>query len=91
MAYYQDPPGKLKKAIQNAKRRKPVSPAPPSDPLPCSQPVLKHVGSVVSLIEDRRVGREEVLEMLFRVLRQHSMVRQRRVDQAVDWLNANPP
>jgi hypothetical protein len=91
VAYYQDPPGKLKKAIQNAKRRKPVAPAPPSDPLPCSEPILKHVRTVVSLIEKRRVTRSEMVEMLFRVLRQHSMVRQRRVDQAVDWLNANPP
>jgi hypothetical protein len=45
----------------------------------------------VSLIEDRLVGRQEILAMLLRVLRQHSMARRRRIDQAVDWLNANPP
>jgi hypothetical protein len=29
--------------------------------------------------------------MLLRVLRQHSMVRRRRIDQAVDWWNQKPP
>jgi hypothetical protein len=49
------------------------------------------VRTVVSLIEGRRVVRREIEEMLARVLRQHSMARRRRIDQAVDWLNANPP
>ena len=95
MAYYQEPEGKIKKAIQNAKRRKPVPlappTAPPTDPLPCSEPVLEHVQRVVSLMEDRLVCRQEILTMLWRVLRQHRMARRRRIDQAVDWLNANPP
>ena len=91
VAYYQEREGKIKKAIQNAKRRKPVPPAPPTDPLPCPEPILEHVQRVVSLVEDRLVSRQEILEMLLRVLRQHSMVRRRRIDQAVDWLNAHPP
>jgi hypothetical protein len=37
------------------------------------------------------VCRQEILAMLWRVLRQHRMARRRRIDQAVDWLNANPP
>jgi hypothetical protein len=91
VAYYQEPEGKIKKAIQNAKRRKPVLPTPPSDPLPCPETILEHVQRVVSLIEDRLICRQEILAMLLRVLRQHSMARRRRIDQAVDWLNANPP
>jgi hypothetical protein len=91
VAYYQEPEGKIKKAIQNAKRRKPVPPAPPADPLPCSELMIEHVQGVVSLMEDRLVCRQEILEMLWRVLRQHRMARRRRIDQAVDWLNANPP
>lgn len=90
VAYYQDLPGKAKKAHQNAKRRKPV-PEPPPDPPPFPEPVIKHVQRVVSLIEGQAVNRREIVEMLTRVLRQHSMVRRRRIDQAVDWLNANPP
>lgn len=95
VAYYQEPEGKIKKAIQNAKRRKavPLAPptAPPADPLPCPEPVLELVQGVVSLIEDRLVCHQEILTMLWRVLRQHRMARRRRIDQAVDWLNANPP
>lgn len=91
VAYYQEPEGKIKKAIQNAKRRQPVPPAPPPGPRPCPEPILEHVQRVVSLIEGRFITRPEILAMLLRVLRQHSMVRRRRIDQAVDWLNANPP
>ena len=91
VAYYQEPEGKTKKAEQNAKRRKAVPRSGASDPLSVAEPVLKHVQVVVSLIEGRPVTRREILEMLARVLRQHSMVRRRKVDQAVDWLNANPP
>lgn len=43
-------------------------------------PVLDHVRVVVSLIEGRRVGLEEVKRMLARNWRQHGMVRERRMD-----------
>lgn len=90
VAYYQDLPGKIKKAIQNAKRRKQV-PEPSAASAPFAQPVVEHVQRVVSLIEGRPVSRQEVLELLARVLRQHSMARRRRIDQTLDWLKANPP
>ena len=91
VAYYQEPEGKVKKAIQNAKRRQPGPPTPPADPLPCPESIIEHVQGVVSLMEYRLVSRQEILTMLWRVLRQHRMARRRRIDQAVDWLNANPP
>ena len=91
VAYYQDAPGKAKKAIQNAKRRQPGSAQATPVPEAIPPPVVEHIQRVVSLIERREVSRREILEMLARVLRQHSMVRRRRIDQAVDWLNANPP
>jgi len=46
---------------------------------------------VVSLIEGRQVTVEEVLEMLARRVRQHSLVRRRRIDQTVDSLHERPP
>ena len=46
---------------------------------------------MVSLIEGRKVGLWEVVEMLERTLRQHRMVRTRRIDQGVAWLNEQPP
>lgn len=96
-AYYQDEIGKGKKRLQNAKRRKsaiPGIPAPapmPEPSLPWPQSLLDYLRMVVSLIERRPVSLAEVLEMLTRTMRQHSMARRRRIDQAVDRLNEHPP
>ena len=46
---------------------------------------------VTSLIEGRVVSREEILEMLKRAMRQHSMARLRRADYLVWHLNKEPP
>ena len=46
---------------------------------------------VISLIEGRRISRRQVLRMLERVLRQHTMCRRRKIDQALAWLNEEPP
>jgi hypothetical protein len=53
--------------------------------------LIGQVRVVVGLIEGRPVRLEEIWQMLLRVLRQHSMVRRRRIDQAVDWWNQYPP
>ena len=90
-AYYQEPEGKIKKAIQK-QTPKPVPLAPPTarpPTTPCSEPVLEHVQRV-SLMEDRLSAARDFDDALAG-LRQHRMARRRRIDQAVDWLNANPP
>jgi len=53
--------------------------------------LVEYVRRIVSLIERRRVSLEEIGEMLARVLRQHMMVRRKKVDQVVAWLKKNPP
>jgi hypothetical protein len=95
-AYYQDEMGKEKKREQNARRRKgsgapPPAPPPATPPLPWPWPILRYVRMVVSLIEGRPVSMAEVLEMLARRVRQHSMVRRRRMDQTVASLHERPP
>ncbi len=95
VAYYQDEKGKGKKQRQNAKRRKKTIPVvavplPEEDP-PWPQPIVEYVRVVTSLIEGRPVSLAEVVEMLTRVVRQHRMVRTRRIDQTVAWLNERPP
>ena len=93
-AYYQDKDGKEKKRQQNAKRRKttiPAAPPFPEEPLPWPRPIVEYVRMVVSLIEGRQVSLAEVLEMLVRVMRQHRMVRTRRIDQVIARLNEHPP
>lgn len=95
--YYQDEHGKEKKRQQNAKRSNQRVAAVASqtsaaeEPLPWPRPIVQYVGLVTSLIEGHSVSLAEVVEMLTTVLRQHSMVRRRRVDQIVAWLNEHPP
>lgn len=99
VAYYQEPEGKEKKRALNARRRKtppppppPVAPTAPATPtVDWPRPLLGYLCVLVGLIEARKVSVDEVVEMLQRSLRQHRMVRTRRVDQAVAWLNAQPP
>jgi hypothetical protein len=97
VAYYREPEGKVKKQALNARRRKiPASPpaSPPSaqpEPLPWPRPILDYVCVLTSLIEGRQVQLSEVIEMLQRTVRQHRMVRTRRIDQGVAWLHEQPP
>jgi hypothetical protein len=96
-AYYQDKEGKQKKRQQNAKRRHAgapavdLAPAPVGAPLPWPRPIVEYVRMATSLIEGRAVRFAEVVEMLRRVLRQHSMARTRRRDKMVASLNERPP
>jgi hypothetical protein len=64
---------------------------PPEGPGGWPELMVEHVRMVSSLMEGRRVSRREVLEMLARVLRQHTIGRRTKIDQAVAWLNENPP
>jgi len=101
-ASYSDPAGKVKQSALNQRRAskssaKGQTPAVPEAPVPkkgsakWSPPMVEHVRMVVSLIEGRRVSRRQVLAILAKVLRQHTMVRRRKIDQAVAWLNEQPP
>lgn len=71
----------------------PLCPAEVAAALPKAKDpeLIGQVSVVVGLIEGRPVRLEEIWRMLLRVLRQHSMVRRRRIDQAVDWWNQKPP
>ena len=96
VAYYQTKEGKKKKQRLNQRRKTGKTPVPENEPPQpaCAswpQPVVEHVRVVVSLIEGRRVSRDEILQMLTEVLRQPSLARQRKIDHAVSWLHENPP
>lgn len=100
VAYYQSEEGKKKKRDLNQRRRRPIAPHPPQQEGetlsqavagPWPEPVVEHVRGVVSLIEGRPVSREEILEMLAKVLRQQGLCRRRKIDHAVSWLHENPP
>jgi hypothetical protein len=53
--------------------------------------MLPYLQRVTGLIEGRPVSLEEVVAMLLRALRQHRMVRTRRIDHTLGWLHAEPP
>ncbi len=96
VAYYREPEGKVKKKALNARRAKASPAAIPASVAPVPTPrwpswILDYVRVVVGLIEARRVSLEEVVAMLERTLRQHRMVRTRRIDQGVAWLHEQPP
>jgi hypothetical protein len=94
VAYYATAEGKAKKKIQNGKRspggvRADANPPAPGAPeFPAG---MGYVAMVVSLIEGRRVSEAEILQMLVRAMRQHSMARRRRMDYVVAQLHKHGP
>ena len=100
--YYCTPEGKFKKKLQNCKRSKAATNAAVrgskqignSLVLPehrISERVLCYLQMVISLIECRQVSAAEILQMLTRILRQHSIGRRRRIDYVVQYLNTRAP
>ena len=103
VAYYRDALGKNKKRALNARRRRPKADGDRPTSCPGSVPVpgkssirwnllmVEYVRMVVSLIEARSVSLTEIVQMLQRVLRQHSLGRRRKIDHALIWLQEHPP
>jgi len=97
--YYENPQGKKKKSALNQRRKSKAMPAVEPEPSATPQvpgkeipPLLVgYVQRMVSAIEGRRVSREEILAMLGKEKRQHSMVRQRRMEQIIGALHERPP
>jgi hypothetical protein len=90
--YYRSREGKVKKHLQNqrrrSRRRSPPARASRSDRGPratgeemrFASSIVRYLQMVTSLIEGRRVNEAEILRMLVRAVRQHSMARRRRRD-----------
>ena len=95
VAYYTTAEGKAKKQMQNGKRvqggvRADANP-PVNGAVEFHAAMVGYVAMVASLIEGRRVSAEEILQMLVRVMRQHSMARRRRMDYVVAQLHEHGP
>jgi hypothetical protein len=86
--YYRSREGKLKKQLHNQRRG--TRPSPSRSELAdhgsgksgdsFDSGIVGYVQMVTSLIEGRRVSEAEILRMLVRAVRQHSMARRRRRD-----------
>ncbi len=53
--------------------------------------MVEHIRMMTGLIEEREVSREETVEMLQRVMRQHSLGGERRIEYLLRYLDENPP
>jgi len=53
--------------------------------------IVGYVRMVTSLIEERRVSEDEIVGMLVRAMRQHSIARRRRMDYVLAYLKKNAP
>ena len=96
VAYYQTDEGKKRKQALNRRRcllsaPSPPPPPPPKEPRPWPTDLVAHVRQVVSEIEGRPFSLPEIVALLTRIVRQHRIVRRRRLDQVVAWLNEFPP
>jgi hypothetical protein len=92
--YYRTEEGKQKKQWQNGKRGRKRQAADARSETIDPQPEVDLVGyvrMVTSLIEERRISRAEIVAMLARAVRQHSMARRRRIDYVLSYLRKNAP
>jgi hypothetical protein len=95
VAYYATAEGKVKKKMQNGKRVQGAVRAAAKHAVPEASQfpagMVRYVAMVASLIEGRTVSEEEIVRMLVRAVRQHSMARRRRMDYVVAQLNKDGP
>jgi len=100
--YYGTKEGKTKKKIQNGKRSQGEARADHNhqairgrqlerDGVRLDAAMVGYVRMVTSLIEQRRVSEDEIVEMLVRAMRQHSIARRRRMDYVLAYLRKNAP
>ena len=100
--YYGTKEGKTKKKIQNGKRshgearadhhpQLRSTPQLERDGVRLDAATVRYVRMVTSLIEERQVSEDEIVEMLVRVMRQHSIARRRRMDYVLAYLKKNAP
>lgn len=95
--YYRTAEGKLKKQIQNGRRTEKVcseadaQEAVAEDSLILDEEGLKYLQTVISIIEQRRVSRQEIELLLRAKMRQHSIGKQARVDYHDGYADKKPP
>jgi hypothetical protein len=101
VAYYRTEAGKQKKSQLNRRRylssikaddqmpRLDIPVEPAEDP--CAKPIFEYVRRVVSLIEARKITRDEFSRMLQQIFRQHRLCHSCRAAYACGQSNKSPP
>jgi hypothetical protein len=100
VAYYRTQEGKGKKRLYNSKRKQKPSPQAPktatsgpreTEPIRLPANLMRYVRIVTSWIEGRRVSEREILQLLERAMRQHSLARRRRMDYVLSLWHEHAP
>ena len=99
VAYYRTPEGKRKKRLYNSKRKqKPLATPKTATPgLQETEPIrlpanlIRYLRIVTSWIEGRRVSEREILQLLERAMRQHSLARRRRMEYVLSCWHEHAP
>ena len=100
VAYYQTQEGKRKKRLHNSKRKqqqsaqapKTVTPGPrETEAIRLPANLIRYLRIVTSWIEGRRVSEREILQLLERAMRQHSLARRRRIDYVLSCWHEHAP
>ncbi len=101
--YYQSAEGKIKKKHLNRQRSLNDNSDDCSEVTSCEQDrfqigelevsseTVSYLMTLARLIESRFVSEDEILEMLLKKVRQHSMVKQKRIDYTLLYLTGGSP
>ena len=91
--YYQSHEGKIKKRYLNACRNEPASERIQNEAceIGIEPSVVAHIHLITSLIEGRAVGSKDLIMMIERILRQHSIDKGQRVPYRGGRDHAKPP
>jgi len=90
--YYRTREGKKKKAEQNQKRGRAFrSDIGKDDKNILAGSFICYLQMVASLIERRWVSRDEILKVLRKKMRQHSIGRKNKIMHSVQYLKKHPP
>lgn len=95
--YYRTPEGKFKKQLQNGRRTEKVRlEAETQEAVSEDSPSLDEAGiaylqTVISIIEQRRVSKQEIQGLVREKMRQHSMEKQLRGDYPYGYYYKKPP
>ena len=94
--FYRGPEGKIKKQLQNEKRRKSASKEPiqeivPAKPVDIPHTLFSYLQMVISLIEARQIRAKELKVLIARIMRQPSIAQGGEKDYKVVSPREHPP
>jgi hypothetical protein len=93
VAYYRTQEGKRKKRLHNGKRRQSLRAPRPrgAEGMRLDARLIGYIRTVTSWIEGQWLSKHEIVEMLQRAMRQHSLARRRRIEYVLSFWQEHAP